>query len=149
VQTIFQSSLNNAIVLGVRPSKEAGLGLGTCEAVEHVPEHHPDAEARLITDAYDAFARKHGSAEHRGVRDVSPVRRRHDGHGEQAPITGLGVISGGVRWARLVTVATSNVGGEFSVNVRRRFDSAKTRRAQTGLYRLSRGRLPGRRRFFR
>jgi len=99
VQTVFQSSLNNAIVLGVRPSKEAGLGLGTCEAVEHVPEHHRDAEARVITDAYDAFTREHGSAEHRAVRDVSPVGGAMTAT-EQARITGLSHI----RWRVVGTV---------------------------------------------
>ena len=60
-ETAFQWSLNSAITTGLRPSTDAGLGAGTRNAIDKVALDHPDAEASLITAAFDAFASEYGA----------------------------------------------------------------------------------------
>ena len=57
----FLRCLNSAITLGVRPSQNDGLGPATCHAIDRVAREHPDAAVSLISDAFDAFAREHGT----------------------------------------------------------------------------------------
>jgi hypothetical protein len=69
VESAFRWYLNCAITLGSRPSRDAGLGLGTCDAIDRVARDHPESDVRLIADAYDAFAREHGVADSHVARD--------------------------------------------------------------------------------
>lgn len=56
----FQSALNDAITRGRSAMDGSGLGPLTRAAVRVVAEEHPNAEADLIADAYDAFELEHG-----------------------------------------------------------------------------------------
>ena len=58
----FADSLNGAIAHGLRPDPGHGLGDETSSAIETVACQHPEATAHHIADAYDAFAREHGSS---------------------------------------------------------------------------------------
>ena len=56
---IFQSLLNAALTRGRMTSDASGLGPGTLAAIAMVASEHPDADAAVITAAYDAFDREH------------------------------------------------------------------------------------------
>jgi hypothetical protein len=56
----FQGLLNLALTRGRLTPPCCGLGPGTLAAINVVAFEHPDAEAELIADAYDAFQREHG-----------------------------------------------------------------------------------------
>jgi hypothetical protein len=56
----FQELLNLALTRGRFTSSTCGLGPATLSAIDVVALEHPDADAALITDAYDAFEREHG-----------------------------------------------------------------------------------------
>lgn len=78
-ESTFRQHLNSAIISGERPPRDAGLGSGTCDAIDLVATNHPEADVRLIADAYDAFAREHGAvmeATERSEPDPSPAAPR-------------------------------------------------------------------------
>jgi hypothetical protein len=60
LRTTFQDVLNLALILGRVTSSLSGLGPTTRAAIDVVALEHPDAEAEIIAEAYDAFQREHG-----------------------------------------------------------------------------------------
>jgi len=60
LRPIFQGLLNLALTRGRVAPSSSGLGPSTTAAINGVAYEHPDAEAELIADAYDAFEREHG-----------------------------------------------------------------------------------------
>jgi hypothetical protein len=63
LRAAFQELLNLALTRGRLTSSPCGLGPATLEAIDVVAIEHPDAEAALIAEAYDAFEREHGQSE--------------------------------------------------------------------------------------
>lgn len=56
---VFEGVLHCALTRGRLISDVPGLGPGTVAAIAAVASEHPDADAALITAAYDAFDREH------------------------------------------------------------------------------------------
>jgi hypothetical protein len=59
LRQIFQGLLDLALTRGRVAPSSSGLGPSTTAAINVVAYEHPDAEAELIADAYDAFEREH------------------------------------------------------------------------------------------
>jgi hypothetical protein len=47
----------------MRVPRDAGLGSAVCDAIDLVARDHPEADVRLIADAYDAFGREYGDVD--------------------------------------------------------------------------------------
>ena len=60
LRDIFEELLNLALTRGRVTPAHSGLGPSTRAAIDVVAVEHPDADADLIADAYDAFDREHG-----------------------------------------------------------------------------------------
>lgn len=56
---VFEGVLHCALTRGRIASDVSGLGPGTVAAIAAVASEHPDADAAVITAAYDAFDREH------------------------------------------------------------------------------------------
>jgi hypothetical protein len=56
----FEELLNLALTRGSFAASPCGLGPATIAAIDVIALEHPDADAELITDAYDAYEREHG-----------------------------------------------------------------------------------------
>jgi hypothetical protein len=59
-RSAFEELLNLALTRGSFTAGPCGLGAATIAAIDVIALEHPDADAELITDAYDAFEREHG-----------------------------------------------------------------------------------------
>lgn len=59
LRDVFQGMLNNALTRGRLTYGVSCLGPGTVAAIAAVASEHPDADAAVITAAYDAFDREH------------------------------------------------------------------------------------------
>jgi hypothetical protein len=59
LRDVFQGMLNNALTRGRMTHDVSCLGPGTVAAIAVVASEHPDADAAVITAAYDAFDREH------------------------------------------------------------------------------------------
>jgi hypothetical protein len=59
LRRVFEGVLHCALTRGRMMSEVPGLGPGTVAAIAAVASEHPDADAALITAAYDVFDREH------------------------------------------------------------------------------------------
>lgn len=59
-RTAFEQALLCALTEGRIPSARGDFGMATWSAIEALARQHPEAEAVLISDAYDAFEQEHG-----------------------------------------------------------------------------------------
>ncbi|MGO4445778.1 hypothetical protein AB4Z42_20745 [Mycobacterium sp. 2YAF39] len=59
LRDVFQGMLNNALTRGRITHGGSCLGPGTVPAIAAVASEHPDADAAVITAAFDASDREH------------------------------------------------------------------------------------------